>query len=152
MELAAEQLKFESAAQLRDQLGFLRQVQEQQHVVSKRGNLDIFAAAGSRAGICIHQLMVRSGRVIGSKNFYPKMGLEELKSEILTAFLGQYYLSGQYREIPDEVLVSDAEEAQQTIALTIAQRAEHGFKVISKVRGHAHSGFDSPKLMQTKHY
>ena len=135
MELAAEQLKFESAAQLRDQLGFLRQVQEQQHVVSKRGNLDIFAAAGSQAGICIHQLMVRSGRVIGSKNFYPKMGLEELKSEILTAFLGQYYLSGQYREIPDEVLVSDAEEAQQTIALTIAQRAEHSFKVISKVRG-----------------
>ncbi len=33
------------------------------------------------------------------------------------------------------MLVSDAEEAQQTIALTIAQRAEHGFKVISKVRG-----------------
>jgi excinuclease ABC subunit C len=110
-------------------------VQEQQHVVSKRGNLDVFAAASSQAGLCIHQLMVRSGRVIGSKNFYPKMGLEEERPEVLTAFLGQYYLSGQYRDVPDEVLVSDAQEAQQTIALTIAQQVDHGFKVISSVRG-----------------
>lgn len=135
MHEAAENLRFETAAALRDQLGFLRQVQEQQHVVSKRGNLDIFAAASSSSGYCIHQLMVRSGRVIGSKNFYPKMGLEETKSAMLTAFLGQYYLSGQYRDLPDEVLVSDAEQEQQIIALAIAERAEHGFKVVSSVRG-----------------
>lgn len=135
MHEAAENLRFETAAALRDQLGFLRQVQEQQHVVSKRGNLDIFAAASSSSGYCIHQLMVRSGRVIGSKNFYPKMGLEETKSAMLTAFLGQYYLSGQYRDLPDEALVSDAEQEQQIIALAIAERAEHGFKVVSSVRG-----------------
>lgn len=135
MHEAAENLRFETAAALRDQLGFLRQVQEQQHVVSKRGNLDIFAASSSSSGYCIHQLMVRSGRVIGSKNFYPKMGLEETKSAMLTAFLGQYYLSGQYRDLPDEVLVSDAEQEQQIIALAIAERAEHGFKVVSSVRG-----------------
>lgn len=135
MHEAAENLRFETAAALRDQLGFLRQVQEQQHVVSKRGNLDIFAASSSSSGYCIHQLMVRSGRVIGSKNFYPKMGLEETKSAMLTAFLGQYYLSGQYRDLPDEVLVSDAEQEQQIIALAIAEHAEHGFKVVSSVRG-----------------
>ncbi|MDC9719842.1 MAG: excinuclease ABC subunit UvrC [Gammaproteobacteria bacterium] len=135
MNQAAEDLKFESAAQLRDQLGFLRQVQEQQHVVSKRGNLDVFAAASSQAGLCIHQLMVRSGRVIGSKNFYPRIGLEEQQSAMLSAFLGQYYLSGQYRDVPDEVLVSDAEEAQQVVALAIAERVDHGFKIISNVRG-----------------
>jgi excinuclease ABC subunit C len=135
MATAAAQLKFESAAQLRDQLGFLRQVQEQQHVVSKRGNLDIFAAATSKAGLCIHQLMVRTGRVIGSKNFYPKLGLEDERATILTAFLGQYYLSGRPRDIPDEVIVSDLQEDQQMIALAIADQVDHSFRIISNVRG-----------------
>ena len=135
MDTAAEHLKFESAAQLRDQLGFLRQVQEQQHVVSKRGNLDIFAAAATQSGLCIHQLMVRAGRVIGSKNFYPKLGLEDETAAMLTAFLGQYYLSGRHRDVPDEVIVSHAEEDQQVIALAIAETIDHGFRIISKVRG-----------------
>ena len=72
---------------------------------------------------------------MAARIFYPKMGLEETKSAILTAFLGQYYLSGQHRDVPDEVLVSDAQEEQQVIALTIADRTEHGFKIISSVRG-----------------
>ena len=46
MNVAAQNLKFVvSSGPLRDQLGFLRQVQEQQHVVSKRGNLDIFCSS-----------------------------------------------------------------------------------------------------------
>jgi len=135
MHAAAQELKFESAAQLRDQLGHLRQVQEQQHVVSTRGNLDVFAAASSKAGLCVHQLMVRAGRVIGSKNFYPKLGLEEDRAEMLTSFLGQYYFSGRHRDVPDEVIVSDSQENQQVIALAIAEQVEHSFKIISSVRG-----------------
>ncbi|MCS5558581.1 MAG: excinuclease ABC subunit UvrC, partial [Oceanospirillaceae bacterium] len=66
---------------------------------------------------------------------YPKLGLEDEPAAMLTAFLGQYYLSGRHRDVPDEVVVSDAQEDQQIIALAIADKVDHGFRIISRVRG-----------------
>jgi len=134
MTAAAEDLQFERAAVLRDQLADLRHMQEQQHVVSERGNLDVFAVAMSSAGQCVHHLMVRNGQVTGSKNYYPKWTIVADKADLMEAFLGQFYLSGRRREIPDESVVSDLSDS---LALTeaISSQTNSAYRLTAKVRG-----------------
>jgi excinuclease ABC subunit C len=131
---AAEQLEFERAANLRDQLSDLRHLQEQQHVVSQRGNLDVFAVALSSAGQCVHHLMIRNGQVIGSRNYYPKWRFEAEKADLLEAFLGQFYLSGRKRDIPDETLASDL-HPDSALGEAISSLTDRSFRLTSKVRG-----------------
>jgi len=106
MEHASAALEFEQAAQYRDQISLVRRVQDQQSMEGGHGNVDIIAAFGLPGGACVHILTVRDGRVLGGKNHYPKTAIEQDSAEILNAFLGQYYLSGQTRDLPDELIVN----------------------------------------------
>ena len=42
---------------------------------------------------CVHVLSVRNGRLIGSKSFFPNVPEGAANTEILSAFLTQYYLN-----------------------------------------------------------
>ncbi len=106
MDQAAEQYEYEKAAEFRDQLQFLRLVQEQQYVSGGKGNADIFAVVKEAAGVCVHFLMVRDGRMIGSRSFFPKTGIEENESLVMTGFLAQYYLARQHGDCPAQILTS----------------------------------------------
>ena len=134
MTAAAQDLQFERAAVLRDQLADLRHMQEQQHVVSERGNLDLFAVAMSSAGQCVHHLMVRNGQVTGSKNYYPKWTIVADKADLMEAFLGQFYLSGRRREIPDESVVSDLTDSL-ALSEAISSQTNSAYRLTHKVRG-----------------
>jgi excinuclease ABC subunit C len=104
MDDAAEKYNYEQAAEFRDQLMFLRKVQEQQYVSGGKGNVDVFAVVKQAAGVCIHFLMVRDGRMIGSRSFFPKPGIEEDESLIMTGFLAQYYLAKHHGDCPSLIL------------------------------------------------
>lgn len=134
MTTAAESLEYERAAVLRDQLTDLRHLQEQQHVVSERGNLDVFAVAMSSAGQCVHHLMIRNGRVTGSKNYYPKWTIVADKADLMSAFLGQFYLTGRRHDIPDESLASDLNEGN-ALGEAIASKTDRPYRLTNKVRG-----------------
>lgn len=134
MTSAAESLEFERAAILRDQLTDLRHLQEQQHVVSERGNLDVFAVAMSSAGQCVHHLMIRNGRVTGSKNYYPKWTIVADKADLMSAFLGQFYLAGRRHDIPDESLASDLNDSD-ALGEAISSKTDRPYRLTNKVRG-----------------
>lgn len=104
MDKAAEAYEYEKAAEYRDQLMHLRKVQEQQYVTGSKGNVDVFALAKQAAGLCIHFLMVRDGRMVGSRSFFPKPGLEDNESLIMTGFLAQYYLARNQNDAPNVIL------------------------------------------------
>lgn len=106
MDKAAEAYEYERAAEFRDQLLFLRKVQEQQYVSGGKGNVDVFAVVHEPAGVCIHFLMVRDGRMIGSRSFFPKPGIEDDPSRIMTGFLAQYYLAKHQSDCPGTVLTN----------------------------------------------
>lgn len=107
MDQAAEQYEYERAAEFRDQLLFLRKVQEQQFVAGGKGNVDVFAVVKEAAGVCIHFLMIRDGRMIGSRSYFPKPGIEEDPSMIMTGFLAQYYLTKQHGDCPPTILSNE---------------------------------------------
>ncbi len=64
------------------------------------GDVDVIAAFVNPGGACVHLISVRGGRVLGSKNFFPQVGIEEEVAEVMAAFLGQYYVSSPERDLP----------------------------------------------------
>ncbi len=135
MEQAAQDLDFERAAELRDQVGMLRRVQDQQSMDTEQGNVDVVAAAVSPGGACVHVIMVRQGRVLGSKNHFPRVPIEQTPGEVLAAFLPQFYLGGAERELPGEIIVNDVHEDLPVIAEALAQARGHNLVISHRVRG-----------------
>lgn len=134
MESAAGALEFERAAQLRDQISALQQVQEQQFVSGQDGDADVFGCAMQPGGVSIHALFVRSGRVIGSKAYHPRVSIEDTPGEILSAFIAQFYCSGP-REIPPLVIVQEPVEEQECLQDVMEQKRGRKVAIMSNVRG-----------------
>ena len=106
MEAASERLEFEAAGVYRDQLRQLQQLQETQTVMGDvNEQVDVIAVAEHSGQFCVQVLMVRDGRVLGTKLFYPKSGLDEDSTTILLAFVAQYYTIGMgARSIPKTII------------------------------------------------
>lgn len=135
MEQAAANLEFEQAANLRDQISLIRRVQDQHSMEGGRGNVDIVAVCSQPGGASVHVLTVRDGRVLGGKNHFPKIAIEQSATEILGAFLGQYYLSGTNQDLPDEIIVTHQHEDLATILSAIEQLYGKQIQISRQVRG-----------------
>lgn len=136
MEKASEELLFEKAADYRDQISALRQVQAQQMIEKGRGTIDVIAAAVSNGQACVHMLYVRQGRILGSRSYYPKTPLAELPSDLLEEFVPQLYLSGGGRpDLPKEILVNAQFEGSQLLTDALSERIARNIEIRDKVRG-----------------
>ena len=135
MEKAAMDLDFEHAAELRDQIGLLRRVQDQQSMDGGTGDVDVVAAFVNPGGACVHLISVRGGRVLGSKNFFPQVGIEEEVGEVMSAFLAQYFLGGGERELPGEVIVNVVHEDFPTLIDAIDASRGREITISHRVRG-----------------
>lgn len=131
MEQAAEELAYEKAAVLRDQIQHLQQVQNTQGIEGGQGDLDVVAASMEGGQCCLQVLFVRDARVLGSKSFYPKLRLESTEAEVLEAFLPQFYLNGEQR-IPPEFILSHVPDNAATLAEVFGTKA--GRKVVLRQR------------------
>lgn len=135
MQQAAQGLDFERAAELRDQIALLRRVQDQQSMEAGSGNVDIVAVMLNPGGACIHLISVRGGRVLGSKNFFPQVAIEQEPQEVLLAFLAQYYLGNQERELPSELIVNVPHEDYPTLLQAIESSRGRELLISYRVRG-----------------
>jgi excinuclease ABC subunit C len=132
MERAAEALEFEQAAALRDQLQALRAVQQKQFVESASDtDADIVAVAELDGATCVALAMVRGGRHLGDKHFFPQNGDGQAPAEVLEAFLAQHYLE---RSAPALVLVNVALESAALEEL-LGEQCGHKVTIRSQVIG-----------------
>ena len=107
MEAASVALEFEKAAILRDQLAAIQSVQQKQYAETGQGDLDVVAIETRHGLAVIEVLMIRDGRILGHRTFRPDTRGEEDRSEILEAFLSQYYLGDREDPVkPQEILLS----------------------------------------------
>lgn len=136
MEEASQNLEFEKAAACRDQINHLRHVQEQQSVDGEGGDADVIALAHEAGVVCVVVIIVRGGRVLGTKDYFPRYSLEQSEAEWLSAFLGQFYFGGDaQREIPRDVLVPVAVDEQALLGETLSEAAGREVRVRQNVRG-----------------
>ena len=136
MELASENLEFETAADCRDQISALRQVQAQQVIEKGRGTIDIVAGAVSNGHACVHMLYVRQGRILGSRSYYPKTPLAEEVDELLEEFLPQLYLNGGGRpDLPKEIIVNDEFDGSSALSKALSEKIGRNIEIKNNVRG-----------------
>ena len=132
MEASAEQLQFERAAVLRDQLAALKRIQAQQIVTADaERDVDVICIVGEPGEYAISVMLVRGGRNLGTTSYFPRGALAE-PDEALTSFIMQYYAT---QEPPPEVLVSEKLEDAQALAGVLVARASHAVNLRRPVRG-----------------
>ena len=135
MDAASQDLDFERAARYRDQITHLRKVQENQYVHGATGDVDVFSIATNQGAHCVQGLFIRGGRMLGNRTFYPKNELQLDDSELLSAFLSQYYLASGGRDIPKDVITSNPSEEYVLLAETLSQASGRKVNVTHLVRG-----------------
>jgi excinuclease ABC subunit C len=135
MEKASMALEFERAAELRDQISMLRRVQDQQSMEGGTGDVDVVAVMLTPGGACVHLISVRGGRVLGSKNFFPQVAIEEEGGDVLMAFLAQYYLGNAERDLPSELIVNVQHEDFATLIEAIESLRSRSLSISLRVRG-----------------
>jgi len=100
MHAHSEAMEFEMAAVLRDRIADLSSVLQQQSmdtVAEGEGDVDVIAVAQMEGMVCVNLAMIRGGRHLGDRAYFPK-GLRSTSgelptpAEILEAFIAQHYL------------------------------------------------------------
>ena len=131
MDQLATDLKFEQAAQVRDQITQLRTILEKNYVHGERGDVDIVACA-TKAGIaCVQVFFIRNGQNLGNKTFFPEIRDEYSPENILQAFIAQYYLD---KNIPYELIVSHKPEEIDLLIEVLSDHAGHAVAISTNVR------------------
>ncbi len=137
MEKLSAALNFEAASVIRDQIKDLRLIQERQYVWGEKGDADVIALASDAGMVCIQLIFVRGGRILGTKNYYPKFVLETQPGEILHAFIAQFYLRDQSQHnIPKEIIAHHQPDDVSGLEKALVFSSNRNISIKHAVRGH----------------
>ena len=133
METASQNLDFERAAKIRDQIRAVERTVERQSVVSpKMEDQDVIGLARSDARFQVVVLSIRKGHLTGSRE-YAFRNEEGTPSEVMEAFVKQYYPREAF--IPKRVLLSEPIEDQAGIQGWMSELAGKKIFIESPSRG-----------------
>ena len=116
MQRASEERHYEQAAIYRDQVRALARVQARQYVESHRGvDADVVACVIEGGVACVNLVMIRSGRHVGDRSFFPANAEGAEAAEVVAAFLEQHYLE---QPLPGLVIASEPVELENVQVVT----------------------------------
>ncbi|HBU91482.1 MAG TPA: excinuclease ABC subunit C [Bacillus pumilus] len=106
MQEAAEQLEFERAKELRDQIAYIDSTMEKQKMtMSDLSDRDVFSYAYDKGWMCVQVFFIRQGKLIERDvSLFPMY--QDPEEEFLT-FMGQFYAKNNHF-LPKEILVPDS--------------------------------------------
>jgi excinuclease ABC subunit C len=112
MQRAAEELQFERAAGLRDQINAIERVVEKQRVISsEKMDSDVIAMARANGEACVQIFFIRGGKLIGREYFILEGTHDEGDAAVIGGFLKQFY--SEAASVPPQLLLpNEVEEAK----------------------------------------
>jgi excinuclease ABC subunit C len=124
MDQAAQDLRYEQAATIRDQLQAIENVVERQKVISSEYiDSDVIAMARSDGEACVQVFFVRSGKLIGREYFLLEGADETPDKGVIGEFIKQFY--DQAPIVPDQVLLPHEIEEAHIIRQWLRQRSSN---------------------------
>jgi excinuclease ABC subunit C len=140
MDAASAAMEYERAAQLRDRIRALTQVQQEQGLRTA-GLTDADAIALARRGdrSVVLVSFYRNGGHFGQQRFTPRHEAEATDAEVMAAFLAQFY---QSHTPPPEILVSHAPDEAALLAEALQLHTRYAVDIRTPERG------DKRRLME----
>ncbi|MBS3795444.1 MAG: excinuclease ABC subunit UvrC [Candidatus Thorarchaeota archaeon] len=128
MQKAAQELQFEKAATIRDRIDDLDIVMRRQKVVQTEGiNRDILGVSRTEHAALVEILLVRNGRLVGHDNFFFEVELDTIDTEVLQAFVEQFYFSSP--EVPEEIIVPVDIEDRNELGEWLSETEQHPVRI-----------------------
>tara|TARA_B100001173_G_scaffold30837_1_gene23989 strand:- start:812 stop:2611 length:1800 start_codon:yes stop_codon:yes gene_type:complete len=132
MNESSEEFEYERAAMFRDRIQSLRQVRLKQSVSDfSENDADIIALAEDLGQVCVNLVMIRGGRHLGDKSFFPKNLTAQNTENIIEVFLTQYY----DQKSPPPVLVVEKSFNKDLINNFFKLKDYPKIKIISRMVG-----------------
>ncbi|MGH2581900.1 MAG: excinuclease ABC subunit UvrC [Anaerolineales bacterium] len=125
MALASQELRYEKAATVRDQLEAIANIVERQRVVSPDYiDSDVIAMARSDREACVQVFFIRGGKLIGREYFMMENTAGSPDSDVMAEFIKQFY--DQAATVPPELLLPHEVEEAQVIRQWLSKRRGDG--------------------------
>lgn len=122
MESAADELRFEKAAALRDRLKAIESIVERQKIVFAADYLDsdVLAMARADGEACVQIFFIRGGKLIGREYFIIEGAEDTSDPQVLSQFIRQFYTEAA--NLPDQVFLPEQIEEAQIISQWLRSR------------------------------
>jgi len=133
MQAASVNLEFERAAALRDRIHALTEVQSSQGINPKGvAEADVIALHLENGQACVQVFFIRAHQNWGNRDFYPRVGIDFDASEVMEAFLGQFYDS---RIPPRQLLLSHRIENDDLMTEALSHKLGRKVSLLVPQRG-----------------
>jgi excinuclease ABC subunit C len=132
MDDASARLEFERAARVRDKITRLSQLQSRQFVESTTaGDIDVIAAVLEQNVFAVNVVMIRGGRHVGDRTFFPRHAEAGDDTGVVMAFLAQHYVE---RPVPPTLIAPQAREAD-ALAGVLSSQSGHNVDIVANPGG-----------------
>ncbi len=135
MKNAAIKMEYEKAADLRDKIKSINEIEEHQKIINtdKQDNKDVIALAREDSVAFCEVFFIRNGKVIGRESYKIDNTKHSSDSEVLTDFVKQFYQNSDF--IPEEILTEYEIEDKDAIVQWLSGVRKKKVVIINPKRG-----------------
>ena len=121
MKQSALNQKYEEAAELRDKIQAIENINQKQKVSNMvENNIDVIGIARNDLNVCVEIFFVRGSKMIGREHYF----LNELKDmetgEVLSGFIKTYYIEKE--NIPNKIMIEEKIEDEELLSKVLSEK------------------------------
>ena len=122
IKIAADNLQYEKAAELRDKKIAIERISEKQKVSNiSENNIDVIGLSKNELLCCIEIFFVRGSKMIGREHYFLDNVADLNPKEILLEFIKQYYM--EKKELPNKIMLQEEIEEKVLLENILSKKA-----------------------------